>query len=40
MGGRTVHADIPELNDAMAEACQSLGLCAHKVKDNILYTWK
>lgn len=36
-GGKTVHADIPELNEAMAEACKQLGLCGHRVKDKVIY---
>lgn len=32
-----MHADIPELNDAMAEASKQLGLCGHRVKDKFLY---
>lgn len=36
-GGRTVHAAIPDLNDAMAQAGMQLGLCEHKVRDKMLY---
>lgn len=32
-----MHADIPQLNEAMATACEALGICGHKVKDKTIH---
>ncbi|ELR21279.1 histidine kinase A family protein [Acanthamoeba castellanii str. Neff] len=36
-GGLTVHADIPELNEAMTAACTPLAICGHKAKDKTIH---